>query len=423
MAHNARIDPDASPQSNVTSVPLLNIQRQYAALESEINAAILRVCASGRFALGPDCDELEERLAAYCGTKHAVACASGSDALLLALMALDIGPGDEVIVPSFTFFATASAVTRVGARPVFVDIDPVSFNLDPARLESALSPSTKALLPVHLYGQCAEMDVMADFARAHDLVVIEDAAQAIGATFQGRRAGSMGEMGCLSFYPTKNLGAFGDGGLLTTSRDDLAEKLRLLRVHGMAPRYYHQVIGINSRLDSIQAAVLNVKLAHLDAWNARRVELANRYAEQFAARGLERMLTLPETGPGQGHVWNQYVVRVLGGHRDALRAHLAAGQVASEIYYPVPLHQQQCFAYLGHALGDLPVTEQAAHETLALPMYPELTMAEQDLVVERIASFFNARPLAGGHGIPRPKHLSNAAAATRAAVQRDDRRR
>lgn len=424
MASNPEIAPHESPEPPVTRVPLLNLQRQYAALEAELNAAILRVCASGRFALGPDCDELEERLAGYCGTKHAVACASGSDALLLALMAFDVGPGDEVLLPSFTFFATASAVTRLGARPVFVDLDPASYNLDPARLESALTPRTKAVIPVHLYGQCAEMDAITAFARAHDLAVIEDAAQAIGATYHGRRAGSMSEIGCFSFYPTKNLGGFGDGGMVTTSRDDLAEKLRLLRLHGMAPRYYHQVIGINSRLDTIQAAVLNVKFAHLDAWNARRVELAERYTRQFTACGLDRVLFLPAAGPGQGHVWNQYVVRVPGGRRDVLRADLAAGGVASEIYYPVPLHLQECFAYLGYSSGDLPVTERAAHETLALPIYPELTTAEQDFVVARIANFFEAERPTGGHGIPRPKHLSAGAnSKTPAAADRDDARR
>lgn len=383
-----------------SAVPLLDVNRQTAALAEEINAALIRVCQSGRFVLGPDCQQLEQALAQYCRVKHAIACASGSDALLLALMAADVGPGDEVLLPSYTFFATASAVARLGATPVFVDIEPATYNLDPARLGRAVGPKTKAVVPVHLYGQCADMDAVLDVAQRHDLVVIEDAAQAIGAEFVGRRAGAMGDVGCLSFYPTKNLGAFGDGGLITTNRDDLAEKLRLLRVHGMQPRYHHQVMGINSRLDTLQAAVLNVKLPHLDRWTARRQEHAARYTRLFSEAGLDQVLGLPHAELNRRHVWNQYVVRVGHGRRDALREHLTARHIGTEIYYPIPLHLQPCFAYLGGKSGSLPQTERAAAETLALPMYAELTPGEQEAVVREIGDFFGAR-----HGIEGPNYL------------------
>lgn len=390
-----------------SGVPLIDMSRQFAALEKELTAAVLGVCQSGRFVLGPDCLELEKALAGYCRAKHAIACASGSDALLLALMACGVGPGDEVLVPSYTFFATASAVARLGAKPVFVDIEPTTFNLDVRRLQGSITTATKAIIPVHLYGQCAEMPAVLEIARQFKLAVIEDAAQAIGAELAGRRAGTMGDIGCFSFYPTKNLGGFGDGGLLTTDRDDLAERLRLLRVHGMQPRYYHQVLGINSRLDSIQAAVLNVKLPHLDRWTAQRQTCARRYTQLFGSYGLDRWLGLPTEAADHRHVWNQYVVRVPEGKRDALRAHLAQQKIGTEIYYPVPLHMQECFAYLGYAKGSLPETERAAAETLALPIFAELTDDEQEFVVREVAAFFGPR-----HGLTGPKYLK------RAAVQR-----
>ena len=386
------------------SVPLIDMQRQYAALEHDIQAAIQRVCASGRFVLGPDCAELEQAVGRYCRAKHAIACASGSDALLLALMALDVGPGDEVVLPSYTFFATASAVARLGARPVFADIESETFNLNAATVHRHITDKTKAILPVHLYGQCVDMAPLIDLARKHDLTVIEDAAQAIGAEYAGQRAGAIGDIGCFSFYPTKNLGGFGDGGLLTTQRDHLADKLRLLRVHGMQPRYYHQVMGINSRLDTLQAAVLNVKLPHLDRWTQARQHLADRYTDLFSSCGLDRVLKLPRTSTHRRHVWNQYIVRVPDGRRDALRQHLTDRKIGTEIYYPVPLHLQQCFAYLGYREGDLPETERAAAETLALPIFPELTAAEQELVVREIAAFFGAR-----HGLEGPKYLKHSA--------------
>lgn len=390
-------------------VPLIDMSRQYAVLEKQILAAIKRVCSSGRFVLGPDCNDLERAVAAYCQTKHAIACASGSDALLLALMACGVAAGDEVIVPSYTFFATASAVARLGAVPVFVDIEPAGFNIDPATIEAAITPATKAIIPVHLYGQCAEMTPIMDIARRHGLTVIEDAAQAIGAEYRGQRAGSIGQMGCLSFYPTKNLGGFGDGGMLTTNDDQLADKLRLLRVHGMQPRYYHQLLGINSRLDSLQAAVLNVKLPHLNRWTELRQGHAQRYAELFRSHGLEGALTLPAALPDRRHVWNQYIVRVSGGKRDALRTHLAQKKIGTEIYYPVPLHQQQCFAYLGVRPGSLPETDRAAAETVALPIFPELTPAEQMLVVKEIAAFFGVASPDARHALEGPKFLKRSA--------------
>jgi len=371
-------------------VPLFDISRQHQELDGEIRTAIERVCRSGRFILGPDCTDLEARIAAYTGAKHAIACASGSDALLLALMALDVGLGDEVLLPSYTFFATASAVTRLGGVPVFVDIDPDTCNLDPAQLAAKITPRTKAILPVHLYGQCAEMQPIAEIALRHGLPVVEDACQAIGACYHGRAAGTLADIGCFSFYPTKNLGAYGDGGMLTTNDDILADKLRLLRAHGMQPRYYHQVIGINSRLDSIQAAILNVKLTHLDRWTAARQERAARYDAWFAAAGLGEPLGLPVERPDRRHVWNQYVVRVGDGRRDALRKHLGDRKIGTEIYYPVPLHRQEGFQYLGYGEGSLVETERAAAETLALPIFPELTADEQRTVVDAITEFFAA---------------------------------
>jgi dTDP-4-amino-4,6-dideoxygalactose transaminase len=369
-------------------VPLLDLGRQHLPLLDEITASLRRVCQTGAFVLGPEVKNLETSVAAYCRVKHAIGCASGSDALLLALMAIDVGEGDEVILPSFTFFATASAVTRLGAKPVFADIDPETFNIDPSDIGRLIKPATKAILPVHLFGQCAEMDSINRIAASAKIVVIEDAAQAIGAELSGIRAGALGAIGCFSFYPTKNLGGAGDGGMLTTNDDQLAQRLRLLRQHGMDPRYYHKVVGINSRLDSFQAAVLNVKFPHLDQWTALRQANAERYDQLFAEAGLERVLTLPQTRPKYRHVWNQYVVRVPDGRRDALRQFLAEAKIGSEIYYPLGLHEQECFRYLGYKAGDLPETDLAAREVLALPIFPELTAEEQKRVVCRMADYF-----------------------------------
>jgi len=368
------------------SVPLLDVNRGNQTLRNEILEAIANVVDSGRFLHGPDVTRLEESMAAVCESRYAVSCASGSDALLLALMAFEVGPGDEVIVPSFTFFATASCVWRLGARIVFVDIDPVSFNLDPAKVEEAITPATRAIIPVHLYGQCADMDPLLELARHNDLKVIEDAAQAIGAEYRGHPAGSMGDVGCISFYPTKNLGGYGDGGMLVTSDEPLAEKLRRLAAHGMKTRYYHSLVGINSRLDSIQAAVLNVKLAQLGCWTNDRRANAQRYHELFSERQMDQRIILPRELPDRYHVWNQYTIRVPNGHRDELRAKLTERKVGSEIYYPVPLHLQECFRTLGYRRGSLPVTERVCQEALSLPIFPELTAAEQDRVVDVIYS-------------------------------------
>jgi dTDP-4-amino-4,6-dideoxygalactose transaminase len=383
---------DGSPNELLPSVGLLALDRQYESLKTELLAAIGRVCDSGRFILGPDVDELENELARVLGVPHAISCASGSDALLLALMSVGIEPGDEVLLPSYTFFATASAVTRLGATPVFVDIDPASYLIDPTDLLRKITPRCRAVIPVHLFGRTVDMDAILPIAEHAGIPVIEDAAQSILSTWHGRCSGGLGDIGCFSFYPTKNLGGFGDGGFLTTTRDDLAEQLRLLRVHGMEPRYYHQVVGINSRLDSIQAAVLRVKLPHLDAWTSQRQANAAAYCELFSQARLEGHVVVPSDEPRGRHVWNQFVIRVPGGQRDNLRSHLREHGVATEIYYPVPLHLQECFRAVGCIEGSLPETEAAARETLALPIFPELTADEQRTVVGRIAEFFQLPP-------------------------------
>jgi dTDP-4-amino-4,6-dideoxygalactose transaminase len=373
-------------------VGLLALDRQFEPLRDRIRAAVDSVFESGRFVLGPDVGELESELARELGVPHAISCASGSDALLLALMALDIGPGDEVILPSYTFFATASAVTRLGAVPIFAEIDPTTYLIDPQDVARRITPRCRAIMPVHLFGRTADMDALIPIAREARLPIVEDAAQSILSTWHGRCSGGLGDVGCFSFYPTKNLGGAGDGGFLTTTRDDLAARLRLLRVHGMEPRYYHAEVGVNSRLDTLQAAVLRVKLPHLDAWTTARQQNAARYMELFDRHDLADRVVVPGDEPRGRHVWNQFVIRVTDGRRDALRAHLAAHGVGTEIYYPVPLHLQACFAFLGWKKGDLPKTERAADETLALPIFPELTADEQRTVVGRIAEFFDAAP-------------------------------
>ncbi len=374
-----------------SSVPLLDVNRGNAALREEFLAAIAAVCDSGRFLYGPDVQEFEQAFAATCDARHAIGCASGSDALLLALMAYDIGPGDEVITSSFTFFATASCIWRLGACPVFVDIEPDGFNLDPERIEAAITPATKAIIPVHLFGQCADMEAINDIAVRHGLKVIEDGAQSVGAEYRARPAGSIGDIGCFSFYPTKNLGGFGDGGMLTTNDDDLAQRLRQLAAHGMEPRYHHPMVGINSRLDSIQAAVLNVKLTRLGRWSGQRRANAARYHRLFAESGLDRWLVMPEQLPQRYHVWNQFTLRVPDGQRDGLRARLTEMNIGTEVYYPIPLHQQECFQSLGYEPDSLPETEQAAREVLSLPIFPELTAAEQQLVVSSMAQACQTR--------------------------------
>jgi dTDP-4-amino-4,6-dideoxygalactose transaminase len=380
-----------SPAASI-AVPMLDVSRENRRLQSQIDAAMAEVAKSGAFVHGPACAKFEAEMAAYCGAEHAIGCASGSDALLLSLLALGIGPGDEVIVPSFTFFATASAVWRLGAKPVFADVLPESFNLDPADVMYKMSTATKAIIPVHLFGQCAAMDELTQIATAaRGIPIIEDACQAIGAEFRGRRAGSIGTTGTFSFYPTKNLGGFGDGGLITTNDTELAAKLRVLRDHGQQPRYYHHFVGLNSRLDALQAAVLSVKLPKLDEWSAARGRHAACYETEFASRGLSEAIVTPTTSAECSHVWNQYTVRVSDGRRDALQKYLADRKIGSAIYYPVPLHLQKCFASLGYEPGSLPVTEQACREVLSLPVYPELTVAEQESVVDAIADFCHGR--------------------------------
>lgn len=384
--------PKNSPET--MPVPLLDVARGTTPLRDEILQAVAQVVDSGRFIHGPDVKKLEETVATMSGAKHAIACASGSDALLLALMALDVGPGDEVICPSFTFFATASAAWRLGAKPVFVDIESTTFNIDTRKIEEAITSATKAIIPVHLFGQCADMDEIMRLGKKHGIGVVEDAAQAIGAKYRGRGAGSIGQIGCFSFYPTKNLGGMGDGGLMTTNDDAIADKLRLLAAHGMSPRYYHKVVGINSRLDSIQAAILNVKIQHLDEWTRLRQENAERYFSLFTEAALQPKIGLPIELLECEHVWNQFTIRVPNGQRDALRAQLATAQVGTEVYYPVPLHQQECFRSLGYRDGSLPETERAAKEVLSLPIFPELTAAEQECVVRQIDAAFQNKKLA-----------------------------
>jgi dTDP-4-amino-4,6-dideoxygalactose transaminase len=384
-------------------VPLLDLKPQYHALKSEIDAAIGRVCESQAFILGPEVKKLEAAVAAYSGCKFGIGVSSGTDALLVALMVLGIGPKDEVITSPYTFFATGGTVARVGARPIYCDIDPVTFNLSPAavqrfidercemRGEQLYCKSTggriKALMPVHLYGQVADMPALMGIAKRYGLRVIEDAAQAIGsADAAGRRACSFGDIGCLSFFPTKNLGAFGDAGMCVATDAQLAEKLEIYRVHGGKPKYYHAVVGGNFRLDEMQAAVLNVKFPHLDAWSAARQRNAAVYDRAFAAARLGDAVRTPAAMPGFRHIYNQYVIRARD--RDGLRKHLTEQKIGTEIYYPVPLHLQQCFAYLGYRAGEMPESERAANESLALPIYPELTEEQLQHVVSTVARFY-----------------------------------
>jgi dTDP-4-amino-4,6-dideoxygalactose transaminase len=370
-----------------TNVPLLDLKPQYATFAGALRPKIEALCADQAFILGRPVQEAEAALAAYCGTPHAIGVSSGSDALLVSLMAEGIGPGDEVITTPYTFFATAGAIARVGATPVFVDIDPVSFNIDPALVEAKITPRTRAILPVHLYGRLADMDSLLAIAKKHGLLVIEDACQAIGAADPaGKRAGSFGDYGCFSFFPSKNLGCFGDGGLVTATDPAKARRIAILRNHGMDPQYYHSLIGGNFRLDALQALVLTTKLPLLDSWTAARQRNAERYRGLFGSAGLlDGTVALPDPGPGR-HVFNQFVVRVP--RRDDLVAHLRANGIGCAIYYPVPLHLQQCFAHLGCKAGDCPEAERAALETLALPIYPELTDEMAAAVVMQIAAFY-----------------------------------
>ena len=379
----------ASQESN-SPVPLLDVSRSNGPIRDEVLQSLAEVYDSGRFLFAPAVSQLEDEVARISNAKHAVGCASGSDALLLALMALRIGRGDEVILPSFTFFATASCVDRLGAKIVFADIDPKTYNIDPNDLQSKITSRTRAIIPVHLFGQCAQMDSICRIAETHDIPVVEDAAQAIGSAYHGRPAGSWGHIGCISFYPTKNLGGFGDGGMLTANNEILADRLRLLAGHGMRPRYHHSEVGINSRLDSFQAAALMVKIKHLQEYIAARQANAQRYDELIDQAALSEQVEVPYRDPNAFHVWNQYSLRVKDGKRDELRAYLQERKIGTEIYYPIPLHQQVCFKKLGYGNGSLPNTEQAAKDILHLPIFPELTAEEQETVVNGIASFYAA---------------------------------
>lgn len=370
-------------------VPLLDLKEQNETLRPEIEAALGRVLDTNAFILGGEVAELEKELAEYCGTKYAVGCASGSDALLLAMMALDVKAGDEVITTPYSFFATVSAITRLGAVPIFVDIDPQTYNLDVSQIEAGITERTKAIQPVHLYGQCADMIALREISRKHNIPLVEDAAQAIGAEENGVRAGAMSEVGCFSFYPSKNLGGMGDGGFMTTNDNKLAEKLFALRVHGSRERYYHKWVGLNSRLDGFQGAVLRVKLPHLDKWSDKRKANAEHYRELFIDAGLTEQVVLPFERENVRHIYNQFVVRVPV-RRDELRQFLTENGIGTDIYYPVSLHLQECFEYLGYKAGDMPESEKASLETLALPIFPELMPEQIEYVVGMTAQFFRS---------------------------------
>jgi dTDP-4-amino-4,6-dideoxygalactose transaminase len=366
------------------AVQLVDLKAQYETIKDEINKAIQDVLESQIFILGPKVKELEEKISAYCNVKYGIGVSSGSDALLLALMAIGIDCEDEVITTPFTFFATAGSVSRLGAKPIFVDIDPKTYNINPNLIEEKITDKTKAIIPVHLYGQCADMDPILDIAKRHNLYVIEDAAQAIGATYKGKKAGSMGNIGCLSFFPTKNLGGYGDSGMVLTNDPELAEKLSVLRVHGSKPKYYHSVIGCNSRIDAIQASILLAKFNHLDEWNEARRNNARNYDSLFK----DLNLVTPFSESFNCHIYNQYVIKLNQG-RDLLRKSLQDAGIGTEIYYPVPLHLQKCYSDLNYKQGDLPASEEASENTLALPIYPELSMEQQDQVAKIIKDFLN----------------------------------
>jgi len=370
----------------VVNVPLLDLKAQYRVIKAEVLSAMEAVCDEQGFVLGPRVSAFEESTAQYIGSRYAIGCASGSDALLLSLMAMGVQAGDEVITVPFTFFATAGAISRLGAKPVFVDIQPDTFNIDPKLIEQAITPRTKAIMPVHLFGQCADMAAINEIAKRKKIYVIEDACQAIGAGQQGKRAGVLGDTGCFSFFPTKNLGGFGDGGLITTNDKALADSMSMLRVHGSQVRYLHEAIGINSRLDALQAAVLQIKLKYLDQWTEGRRRNAERYQQLFARTKHTDRVALPPTVPGNFHVYNQFTVRVA--KRDELRAFLKEKGVGTEVYYPLPMHLQQCYRDLGHRKGSFPLSEQAAEEVMSIPIYAELTEAQQAYVVEMIAEFY-----------------------------------
>lgn len=372
-------------------VPLLDLKKQYATLRDPIRAATDELFESQGFILGPKVEAFEKAIAEYVGVKNAIGMSSGTDAQLAAMMALGIGPGDDVVTSPYTFFASAGAVVRLGARPVFCDIDPATFNVDPDKLAKAITPRTKAIQPVHLYGQCADMDPILAVAKAKGIPVIEDACQSLGAAYKGRKAGALGDFGAFSFFPSKNLGGFGDGGMVTTNDDAMAAKLRALRMHGETSRYHHSIVGGNFRLDALQAVVLHVKLPHLDGWAEGRrqnaAEIERRFLEHGGRTYEQGGIAFPREAPGCHHVFNQFVVRVARGRRDLLKDRLAELKIGHAIYYPVPLHLQECFANLGGKPGDFPLAEKAALETLALPVFPELTPSQKAFLAYHLAQF------------------------------------
>jgi dTDP-4-amino-4,6-dideoxygalactose transaminase len=372
-------------------IPILDLKTQYERIAEEVEQAVTSVLRSQQFILGPEVKGFEQELASYCGVNHAIGCASGSDALLVALMACDVGPGDEVVTTPFSFFATVGSIVRLGAKPVFVDIDLATFNINGQHLDRVVTKQTKAILPVHLFGQCADMETINSTAKGCGAWVIEDAAQAIGAEYMGRRAGGLGHIGAFSFYPSKNLGGAGDGGALTTNDERLAERMRVLRAHGAKKKYHHDEVGVNSRLDSLQAAILRVKLRYLDEWSEARRSNARRYNKLFTETGLthQECIYLPDEAGAGLHAFNQYVIRAR--ERDKLRTFLGECGVGTEIYYPVPLHLQTCFKSLGYQNGDLPNSEQAAVEALAIPVYPELGDDAQAYIVDTICSFYDKK--------------------------------
>lgn len=388
-ANKKKTQPSAKPPANAP-FPFLDLKAQFASIREEVMSAISRVMESQQFILGPEVKQLEGEIASKLGAKYAVGCASGTDALILALMAAGIGPGDEVITTPFSFVATAGSIVQVGAKPVFVDIDPVSFDLDPAQVEAAITPRSRAILPVHLFGLPADMDPILAVAHAKNLLVIEDAAQAIGAQYNGQFVGTLGDMGCFSFFPSKNLGAAGDGGLITTNDSATAERLQMIRVHGSKTKYVHEIQGINSRLDALQAAILRVKLRYLDKWANGRNERAQRYRRLFDEKRLTEFVSYPPVPPANfHHVYNQFTIRAQ--RRDELKEHLAKAGIPSEIYYPLCLHLQKAFSSFGYHPGQMPVAEKASQEALSLPVYPELTDAQQEAVVQGIESFYRPK--------------------------------
>jgi len=379
-------------ENHTKPVPLLDLTRQYKTLQAELDEAVLRVSRSQQFIMGPDIVAFEGECAAYLGSKYALGCSSGTDALIMALMALDIGPGDEVITSAYSFFATAGSIARIGAKPVFVDIEPEGFNIDVSKIEDVITKKTKAIMPVHLFGQSAEMNQVVELAKAYNLKIIEDAAQAIGCKYQGQNIGSIGEIGAFSFFPSKNLGAFGDAGLVSCNDEALYQRLKSVRVHGSLVKYYHEEVGGNFRIDTLQAAVLRVKLKHLDAWSEKRATNANNYERLFSDFQLiakdgvvtPGKVVLPKVLPGRRHIFNQFVIRV--DNRDQLMNRLKDQKIGCEVYYPLSLHQQKCFVELGHKTGDFPQSERAANESLAIPIFPELEMDELERVVEAIGN-------------------------------------